>query len=177
VYQLPDGSFEMYSVALVPVPKDDPAYMPEDNAPGLLRVIDRYTSADGLHFEVRKRVIQRDVRDPVDQQFYHLAITYTPKGRVGMLGNYRCLAQTMDLEWCFSSDGVAWERPRRSAWLPRGNEKQPDSYGIYAPSCLVQRSGKWHLFYSGVNAAHNGKHSYGPPRDVVMYATTDSIWA
>ena len=31
--------------------------------------------------------------------------------------------------------------------------------------------------YTGVNSAHNGKHSYGPPRDVVMYATADSIWA
>jgi predicted GH43/DUF377 family glycosyl hydrolase len=151
--------------------------MPHDNAPGLLRVIDRYTSADGLHFEDRKRVIQRDARDPVDQQFYYLAVTHTPKGRVGMLGHYRCQAQTMDLEWCFSPDGSTWHRPHRSAWLPRGNEKQPDSYGIYAPSFLVQRGGKWHLFYTGVNSAHNGKHSYGPPRTVVMHATADSIWA
>jgi hypothetical protein len=176
IYQLPDGSFEMYSVALVSVPKDDPAYMPHDNAPGLLRVIDRYTSADGLHFDQRKRVIQRDAQDPVDQQFYYLSVTHTSKGRVGMLGHYRCQAQTMDLEWCFSPDGATWQRPLRSAWLPRGDEKQPDSYGIYAPSFLVQRSGKWHLFYTAVNSAHNGKHSYGPPRDVVMHATTGSIW-
>jgi hypothetical protein len=177
IYQLPDGSFEMYSVALVSVPKGDPAYMAHDNAPGLLRVIDRYTSADGLHFENRKRVIQRDARDPVDQQFYYLAVTHTPKGRVGMLGHYRCQAQTMDIEWCFSPEGSLWHRPHRSAWLPRGDEKQPDSYGIYAPSFLVQRSGKWHLFYTAVNSAHNGKHSYGPPRTVVMHATATSIWA
>ena len=177
IYQLPDGSFAMYSVALISVPKDNPAYMAHDNAPGLLRVIDRYTSADGLHFEERKRVIQRDARDPVDQQFYYLAVTHTPKGQVGMLGHYRCQAQTMDLEWCFSPTGATWHRPRRSAWLPRGDEHQPDSYGIYAPSFLVQRGRQWHLFYTGVNSAHNGKHSYGPPRDVVMHATTDSIWA
>ena len=177
IYQLPDGSFEMYSVALVSVPKDDPAYMAHDNAPGLLRVIDRYTSADGLNFDERKRVIQRDARDPVDQQFYYLAVTHTPKGRVGMLGHYRCQAQTMDLEWCFSPDGPTWHRPRRSAWLPRGDEKQPDSYGIYGPSFLVQRGGKWHLFYTAVNSAHNGKHSHGPPRTVVMHATASSIWA
>jgi hypothetical protein len=177
IYQLPNGSFEMYSVALVSVPKDDPAYMPHDNAPGLLRVIDRYTSADGLHFEERQRVIQRDAQDPVDQQFYYLAVTYTPKGLVGMLGHYRCQAQTMDLEWCFSPDGATWHRPQRKAWLPRGDEKQPDSYGIYAPSFLVQRGAKWHLFYTGVNSAHNGKHSYGPARDLVLYATAPSIWA
>ena len=177
IYQLPDGSFEMYSVALLRVPKEDPAYMPHDNAPGLLRVIDRYTSADGLHFEDRRRVIQRDARDPVDQQFYYLASTLTPRGRVGMLGHYRCQAQTMDLEWCFSPDGLTWHRPRRSAWLPRGNEQQPDSYGIYGPSFLVQRNGQWHLFYTAVNSAHNHKHSYGQPRTLVMLATTDSLWA
>ena len=176
IYQLADGSFEMFSVALVSVPKDDPAYMAHDNAPGLLRVIDRYASADGLHFENRQRVIQRDDRDPVDQQFYYLSATYTPKGRVGMLGHYRCQAQTMDLEWCFSPDGLTWHRPYRSAWLPRGDEKQPDSYGIYSGSCLVQHRRKWYLFYTGVNSAHNGKHSYGPPRDVILYATASSIW-
>ncbi len=177
IYQLPDGTFELYSVGLLRVPKDDPAYMAHDNAPGLLRVIDRYTSADGLHFETRQRVIQRDAQDPADQQFYYLAVTHTPKGRVGMLGHYRCQAQTMDLEWCFSRDGVAWERPLRQAWLPRGNPPEPDCYGIYGSNRLVHHGGRWHLFYTGVNDSHNGKHSYGKPRQVVMYATTKSIWA
>jgi hypothetical protein len=176
VYQLPNGTFEMYSVALVPVAKTDPAYMPEDNAPGLLRVIDRYRSDDGLRFEDRRRVIQRDAGDPVDQQFYHLAVTYTPRGRVGMLGHYRLRAQTMDLEWCLSPDGMNWHRPARTAWLPRGSHSEPDSYGIYPPAGLVERDGKCHLFYTGVNSAHNYKHSYGPPRSVIMYATTESMW-
>lgn len=177
VYQLPDGSFEMYSVGLTSVPKGDPAYMAHDNAPGLLRVIDRYTSEDGLRFTTRERVIQRDAGDPVDQQFYYLAVTYTKAGRVGMLGHYRVQAQTMDIEWCFSRDGKKWERPVRGAWLPRGDKSQPDSYGVYAPAHLLERDGKWHLFYTAVNSAHNGKESYGPSRSVVMYATTDSIWA
>ncbi len=177
VYQLADGSFELYSVGLVPVPKSDPAYMPHDNAPGLLRMIDRYTSEDGLHFENRQRIIRRDGQDPVDQQFYYLAVTYTSKGRVGMLGHYRLEAQTMDLEWCFSKDGLKWDRPQRSAWLARGDRTQPDSYGIYAPSALAEHDGRWHLFYTGVNSSHNGKDSHGKPRSVIMHATTESIWA
>lgn len=177
IYQRPDGVFELYSVALVPVPKTDPAYMPHDNAPGLLRVIDRYTSADGLHFETRQRVIQRDAQDPVDQQFYYLSVTYTPRGRVGMLGHYRCQAQTMDLEWCFSRDGSKWERPLRQAWLPRGEPPAPDCYGIYSAHQLVHHAGRWHLFYTGVNSSHNGKQSFGKPRQVIMLATTSSIWA
>ena len=177
IYQLPGGTFEMYSVALLRVPKTDAAYVAEDNAPGLLRVIDRYTSEDGLHFENRRRVIQRDASDPADQQFYYLSVTHTPKGRVGMLGHYRCQAQTMDLEWCFSRDGVDWQRPQRVAWLPRGDPPAPDCYGIYAGSQLVQHDGRWHLFYTGVNSSHNGKHAYGQGRQVVMLATTSSIWA
>lgn len=176
VYQLDDGTFEMYSVGLARVPKSDPAYVAADNAPGLLRVIDRYTSEDGLRFETRQRVIERDADDPVDQQFYYLSVTRTPQGCVGMLGHYRVQAQTMDLEWCFSKDGVKWDRPRRQAWLPRGNPGEPDSYGIYAPNQLVQHGGKWHLFYHGVNNAHNNQDSHGPPRSVVLHATTDSIW-
>jgi hypothetical protein len=61
--------------------------------------------------------------------------------------------------------------------LRRGQPPEPDCYGIYANSQLVQRDGKWHLFYSAVNSAHNGKHSHGKPRQVIMHATTDSIWA
>lgn len=177
IYQLPDGTFEMYSVALVKVPKEDPAYMAHDNAPGLLRVMDRYTSGDGINFETRKRIIERDAADPVDQQFYYLSVTRTAKGCVGMLGHYRCEAQTMDLEWCFSPDGAKWERPLRKAWIERGAPPAPDCYGIYAPNQLVFHEGKWHLFYTGVNSSHNGKHSHGKPRQVIMYATTDSIWA
>ena len=177
VYQMSDGTFELYSVALVPVPKGDPAYMPHDNAPGLLRVIDRYTSPDGLLFDTRKRIIQRDALDPVDQQFYYLSVTRTPRGCVGMLGHYRCEAQTMDLEWCFSRDGVEWQRPLREAWLPRGQQPAVDSYGIYANSQLVLHEGRWHLFYTGVNQAHNGRQSHGKPQQAILHATTDSIWA
>lgn len=177
IYQLPDGSFEIYSVALVQVPKSDPAYMAHDNAPGLLRVIDRYTSADGLHCETRRRVVQRDAQDPVDQQFYYLSVTHTPKGRVGLLGHYRCEAQTMDLEWCFSANGLDWQRPLRRAWLARGEPPAPDCYGIYANHQLVQHDERWHLFYTAVNSAHNGKHAHGQPRQVIMHATTESIWS
>lgn len=176
VYQLPDGTFEMYSVALQQVPKSDPAYIAYDNAPGLIRVIDRYVSGDGLHFETPQRVISRAAGDPADQQFYYLSMTHTPNGKVGMLGHYRVKAQTMDLEWCFSRDGVKWERPLRQAWLPRSDKSQVDSYGIYASNQLVQHGGKWHLFYTGVNSAHNSKESYGPKRSVILHATTDSIW-
>lgn len=176
VYLLPDGTFEMYSVGLVEVPRDDPRYAAHDNAPGLIRVIDRRTSDDGLAWSDRQRVLVPDARDPVDQQFYYLAVTHTDRGRVGMLGHYRVQAQRMDLEWCFSADGVHWDRPLRRPWIPRGRPGEPDSYGIYAPHRLVHHANQWWLFYTGVNSAHNGKDAHGAPASAVMLARCPSIW-
>ncbi len=171
VYRLPDGTWEMYSVGLLEVAKDDPRWIAHDNCPGWVRVIDRYTSADGLVWGGRRRILVPDAEDPPDQQFYYLAVTHTPAGRIGMLGHYRCGAQTMDLEMCFSKDGVAWERPHRGAWIPRGRPGEPDSYAIYANHAAVRDGGQWHLFYMAMNEAHNHKHSHGPPTRCVMHAT------
>jgi hypothetical protein len=177
VYQLPDGTFEMYSVGLMEVGKNDPRYMPQDNIPGLIRVMDRYTSGDGMHWEGRRRVLTPGADDPHDLQFYYLSVTHTPRGRVGILGHYRLEAQTIDMEWCFSADGITWQRPERRPWLPRGDATQPDSYMLHAPHALVQREGKWWLFYTGGNFAHNHRRSHGHPNRAVMLATSPSIWA
>lgn len=175
VYRLPDGSWEMYSVGLLEVGKDDPRWIAHDNCPGWVRVIDHYTSDDGLSWGGRRRVLVPDAKDPSDQQFYYLAVNHTPSGRVGLLGHYRCGAQTMDLEVCFSRDGVAWDRPRREPWIERGPPGEPDSYAIYANHGAVFDGGLWHLFYTGMNAAHNQKHSHGAPTRAVMHATCDRL--
>lgn len=177
VYQLADGSFEMFSVALVEVAKGERGYVAHDNCAGWIRVIDRYAGPDGLDWPERQRVIVPGPSDPADMQFYYLAVTHTARGRLGMLGHYRVEAQTMDLECCASADGRQWQRPAPGAWIPRGKPGQPDCYGIYAPHALVEHGGQWHLFYTGVNEAHNHKHSYGPPQRRVMHATCASPWA
>lgn len=178
VFQLPDGSFEMFTAALVEVAKDDPRYMAHDNVPGLVRVIVRLQSEDGLHWTDRRQVITRDDQDPIDLQHYYLGVTHTERGRIGLLGHYRVQAQTMDLEWCHSADGIRWERSARQAWLPRGEPHvSPDSYGIYAARHLVQHQGKWHLFHTGFNEAHNHKDSHGPRTRAILHTAIDSLWA
>lgn len=176
VYRLADGTFEMYSVGLVEVGKDHPGYIGHDNCAGWIRVIDRYASADGLDWTERRRIIVPDPKDPPDQQFYYLSVTHTPRGRVGLLGHYRVGAQTMDIEACFSEDGLTWERPMREPWIERGEPGEPDSYMVHAPHALVQSHGLWHLFYTGCNEAHNHKHSHGPPTRAVMHATSEKPW-
>lgn len=173
VYQLPDGTFEMYSVALVQVGEDDPRYAEQDNIPGLVRVIDRYTSADGLRWGNRQRVLMPDESDPKDLQFYYLSVTHTDRGRIGLLGHYRLETQTIDIEPCFSADGIEWQRSLRKPWIQRD---LPASYMLHAPHALVQRDGNWWLFYTGGNFAHNHRHSHGTPDRAIMLATCEALW-
>ena len=178
VYQLHDGTFEMYTVALVSIDKNDSRYESQthDNLKGYIRVIDRLVSEDGLNWHSRCRVLEPDANDPIDLQFYYLNVTHTPEGRVGMLGHYRLYAQETDLEWCYSKDGVNWVRPYRKAWIERSKPYESDSYAISPGTSLVYHNNLWWLFYYGRNCSHNRKCSYGKPRCVVMYATTKSIW-
>lgn len=176
VYQLPDGSFEMYSVGLIQVGKDDRRYAAQDNIPGLVRVIERYTSADGLNWGGRQRVIVPDERDPQDLQFYYLSVTHTERGRVGLLGHYRLDTQTIDIEGCFSADGITWERTR-GPWVTRDEPgKTAASFILHAPHAMVQRGGLWYLFYTGGNFGHNHRENHGKEDRAVMLATCESLW-
>lgn len=178
VYQLPDGSFEMYSVALMQVGKDDPRYAAQDNIPGLVRVIDRYTSTDGLNWGNRQRVITPDADDPHDLQFYYLSVTHTERGRVGLLGHYRLGAQTIDIEPCFSTDGITWQRTQRQPWVTRDAPgTTAGSYLLHAPHAMVKRDGRWHLFYTGGNFSHNHRDVHGGVEArAIMLATCESLW-
>ena len=133
VYQLPDGSFELYVQTLVPIEdREWPRYAAHDNLPGRVRV--------------------------------------------GLLGRYPVQSQYMDLEWCFSIDGRQWLRPSRKTCFPRGEPFEPDCYTVYPCNSIVHADGRWWLFYTGVNYAHNQLHSYGPFRSCLMWASTPSIW-
>ncbi len=179
VYPLPDGSFELYTVALVSVGRDDPRYAANDNIPGLIRVIDRLTSADGLIWGNRQRVIQPDAQDPADLQFYYLSVTHTERGRIGLLGHYRLGTQSIDIEPCFSMDGLTWQRPLRQAWIPRDAPgTTAASYLLHAPHALVRSEGLWHLFYTGGNFAHNHRHTHGDTESrAILLATCADLWA
>lgn len=179
IYQLSDGSFEMYVISLLSLEKGDPRWAANDNLAGYIRVIDRLVSKDGLNWNDRKTVVKPDPElDPHDQQFYYLNVTHTSKGRIGMLGHYKARDQTMDVEWCFSKDGIHWERPYRNRpWIPRGWPGSPDCLAIYPGTSLVFDQDKWWLFYTGCNYTHNRQLSHGEPRSVVMLAQTKSLWS
>jgi len=178
VYQLEDGSFEMYTIALMSLEKGDYRWAPNDNLGGYIRVVDRLVSPDGLHWGGRKTVLKPDqLMDPSDLQFYYLNVTHTDQGRIGMLGYYRVKDQTMDIERCYSADGVNWERPFRNIpWIERGwPPSDHDTLGIYPGTSLVYNDGRWWLFYTGCNYTHNRKVATGDPRSLIMLADIATI--
>ncbi|AWO00341.1 hypothetical protein DLD77_00770 [Chitinophaga alhagiae] len=178
VYQLADGTFELYTVTLMGLEPGDPRWARNDNLAGFIRVIDRMVSKDGIHFTGRSRVLAPDGNDPEDLQFYNLNVTYTDKGRVGMLGHFRCKDQTMDIEWCYSRDGIHWERPCRNLpWIARGwPGADQDSLCLYPATGLVPFEGRWYLFYTGCNYTHNHKVTDGDATSMIHLAETASIW-
>ena len=176
IYLRPDGSWEFYGVGLNFVSRDDPRFIAHDNAPGCIRVIERRTSADGLHWSAPQRVIEPDENDPADLQFYLVSVNPTKAGYVGLLSHYRVQAQTTDIEWCFSPDGINWQRPYRRPWFERDVEKS-GCYGIYPSVSAVQHEGLWWLFYTACNFTHNrGKCSGKSPLSEIRLATIDRLY-
>jgi hypothetical protein len=147
--------FEMYSVWLVPNDAGSRHYVPHDNAPQVRRVMHRRTSEDGLLWGDPELIIIPDEQDPLDLQFYHLAVQETDDWRMGMLGHYRCGEQTMDLELCFSRDGRHWQRPLRGGFIPRGDINDVDYYYIYPTNRLLPAGDDWLMLYDGGNWKHN----------------------
>jgi hypothetical protein len=180
VYQLPDGTFEMFVQDLEPIDEKDPRYVAHDNIPKGFRVIDRLTSEDGITFNHRqRRVLAPDKDDPIDTQFYMLSVTHTSRGRVGVVSWYRVRAGNMELQYTHSNDGVHWQRVRQP-WIKRGAPGSPDSVTIYQPSSMIFHDNKWWLFYTGVNYTHSTLQGAKPgeeQRSVIMLATTPSLFS
>ncbi len=154
VYLLPDGTFELYSADIIMCP---PGPEPRQKEP-CVRVIQHRTSADGIHWSAPERILVRDEKDPYDLQFYYLAVNYLPQGRIGVLGRYRSDSGTADLEFCYSKDGVHWERQRRPGF-PRAKGVE----GVYAPHDLVKVNDLYYLFYTGNYCNHHGVVSPDAP--------------
>lgn len=147
--------FVMYHVWLIPVDEATCRMTPHDNAPHVLRTIARRESPDGIVWSDPEMLIMADEHDPLHQQFYHMAVHRERSWHIGMLGNYRCWEQTMDMELCFSRDGHHWNRPLRGGWIPRGSVDEVDYMSVYPTSRLIDLDDRWLVLYDGGNMKHN----------------------
>jgi hypothetical protein len=175
-YDARQDVYEMFSVWLLPNRPDTGKRTPHDNAPGVLRVIHRRTSEDGLRFSDPELVVTPDEADPPTQQFYYLAQHQEPDWRIGFLGNYHCWEQTMDIEMCFSRNGRHWHRPWRGGFIPRDPAPQKGCMSAYATNNLLPVSGqKWLMLYRAGNAQHN--HRPGPGvTEALWYGVMGATW-
>jgi len=150
--------FECYSVWLHPSFAD--RRVDVDNAPGVLRLIQRRVSPDGISFSDPELVLMPDDRDPWDLQFYFLCPRWHEDFMIGCLGHYRVEdgQQSMDTDLCFSWDGKHWHRPVRGGWIPRPPEEseEPDTMSIYAWIPWMDLGNRWIAVYPASRNPHNG---------------------
>ncbi len=137
-------------------PKGSPRRVEYDNAKSLLRVICRRTSKDGINFSALEIIIMPDENDPMDRQFYYLAVQRYDGINWGLLGNYNVAEQTMDFGLCFSRDGRSCLRPARGPAVFR----EPDSFeskSIYASDAMIDAGDHWLLLYRGGTQLHKAR--------------------
>ncbi len=181
LYRDPERNlYEMYSVWLLPNSPETRRHVPHDNAPQVLRTIHRRVSEDGLAWSDPELLITPDAHDPLDIQFYHLAVHRDPGWRIGFLGHYRVWEQTMDIELCFSRDGRAWRRPLRGGWIPRDPVPELGCMSAYPTNALVDDGDRWLMLYTAGNCKHNHQMPAGvekPWRGVMAAAIPKNRFA
>lgn len=158
IYREPDtGQYVIYGVFFLPNPEDSPRREERDNARSLLRIVTRRVSDDGYRFSDPEIILMPDAHDPLDQQFYYLAVHRHDDWRIGLLGDYEVVDQTMDLGLAFSRDGRRWRRPLRSPLLPR-DEEGFDSKNLYACDRLIPEGDDFLILYRGGTKLHNERY-------------------
>ena len=153
LYLRDDGSFEVYSAALVTLDASSGTrYFQKDIWRGYVRVIQRWTG-DGVENWSRPEIIATpDADDPVDLQMYYLCKTQLPHGAFGLLGRYSVDSQRMGMEPVWSTDGRHWLRPCRCLLGP--DRESP----ITCPAQrMVEEGGLFRLYYSCSNYDHSFK--------------------
>jgi hypothetical protein len=106
-------------------------------------------------------ILEPDVEDPADLQFYWLTPFHTASGYGGLLWHHHTGDQSMDVELVMSKDGWLWERSvDRSHILELGDQGRFDCGMVTAFAPPVEWKGKALIFYNGRNTVHDGKFRY-----------------
>ncbi len=170
VYMLSDGTFEMYSAAVIFTTPDHPAYIGHDISPGAVRFVQRWTSRNGLNWNNPEVVLAPDAKDPVDLQIYYLSVAQMKNYRLGFAGHYTAQNQVQGMELLLSYDGAHWLRPARGNCFPMTDKY--DCYGVYAPHTFLTKDDNILMYYSGTNATHNKTQcSGGRPENTIAAAS------
>ncbi len=163
VYRRHDGTYEFYSAAKTFVKPGSPHYIEKDHAGGCIRILQRWTSADGQNLSDPEVILAPDAQDPPDLQFYYLSCLEIKNYRFGFVGRYRADEQRTYLELVYSANGSHWERPFRDSCFPL--QSPEEAFGIYAAASICTDGETIYMPYSAVNVSHNqSEHTEERPK-------------
>lgn len=177
VYHNPDNSWEIFSAALVILSPQNQRFAHKDIWRGYIRIVQRWTSPDGLCWSEPEIVATPDADDPIDLQFYYLVKTQLDWGTLGLLGRFYARSQRLDIEPVFSTDNRCWNRPYRKNCLPQNEAFERVS--VVPSHNLLQEGDHLRLYYNGSNYDHNFKTVDGaPPQQLIATATIhrNRVW-
>lgn len=154
VVRNPDGSWE-YFAASIEKATDPRTIVKHDNAAGLLRLIGRSTSPDGVDWSPVDVVLRPDYQhgDPYDSQYYGMQVFRYRRFYLGLLHTFHVQSQTIQPEWAWSHDGENWVRTYVPS-IALGDEGTFDSRMILFGSVVVTNDEVVWL-YSGYDWRHN----------------------
>ncbi len=115
-------------------------------------------SEDALHWSGLELLMQPDLLDPPQTQFYGMPVFPYGNGYVGLLwmahfsssepvNRFNQLWGSIDVQLAYSPDGIHFQRGLRQPFLPLNEPGQPGS-GVMYPSCLVETDDQIRI-YSG----------------------------
>jgi len=144
---------------------------------GYIRIVQRWTSPDGLCWSEPEIVAAPDAEDPIDLQFYYLVKTQLDWGTLGLLGRFYARSQRLAIEPVYSTDNQCWNRPYRKNCLPQ--DEPFESVSVTPSQTMLREGDHLRLYYCGSNFDHNFKTLDGaPPQQLIASATIhrNRIW-
>ena len=127
-----------------------------------VRRIARLVSDDFIHWRDDRLILEPDIYDQPDTEFYGMSAFPYAGNYLGLLWVFHQYPQTIDTQMTFSRDFVHWTRvANRKIFLPLGymilmyGGKSFDSAMVFPASAPVRVGEELWIYYSGFDKIHN----------------------
>ncbi|MCD6222017.1 hypothetical protein J7K25_07680 [bacterium] len=119
-------------------------------------------SKDLIHWEKPWIVVDRQVDEPSDTEFYGMYGFNYGSQYLGLLEVFHTNSQTIDWQLISSRDGRTWERAmNKKVFFPLGQKGSWDSGMVFIPgSPPIEYQGQLYFYYDGTDAKHNVNPPY-----------------
>ncbi|MBI3117801.1 MAG: hypothetical protein HYZ00_03890, partial [Candidatus Hydrogenedentes bacterium] len=137
---------------------------------GFGRKVARTESEDFIHWSPPELVLEPDIRDGANTQFYGITISLYEGVYVGALWMFYIQEKSVgriDFQFCWSRDGKQWQRdPERRILLGNGPEGAWDHGDMRGASHFTVLDNEIRLYYAGSEADHGRGAELGKGMDI-----------